>query len=105
MKSGKLLVRASASSVIVAVTPNARVICTFTDTRTTSLHCDVPLLKGKALAAATSALRASDCVAGAIVRSGSPGPGKSLKVAASSPGPYAVLPGGSKVALHLVYST
>jgi hypothetical protein len=77
-------------------------VCTFTDTRSTKTHCDVPQLAGDSLAAAKKALKGANCKPGKVSKPAHPKHGAKLVVGHSTPAAYAVTAKGKKVSLVLV---
>jgi PKD repeat protein len=98
-KNGKQSLSASSTAGSLKVSAGDSVICTFTDTRTTSTHCDVPVLTGKSKGAAQKALAKAHCRLGAVHKAASAG--SAPVVTSSSPGAYAVRKKNTKVSIHL----
>ncbi|MBV9872179.1 MAG: PKD domain-containing protein [Frankiaceae bacterium] len=98
-KNGRPDVNVDATAAHLKIANNDREVCTFYDLRTAALHCDVPRLKGMSLAKAKNALEAAHCKTGKVTKPKHKH--HHLKVKKSSPGRYAVLDAGAKVALVL----
>lgn len=100
-KNGHRDVSATATAVSVAVAAGNLEVCTFVDTRTAARHCDVPNLLGETQAAATASLTANGCALGTVTKP--PTGSGTLVVKSSTPGAYAVLTAGTRVAITLHY--
>jgi PKD repeat protein len=100
-RNGKHLLTSTSSADTVKVSAGDAVVCTFHDTRTKTLHCDVPKLIGKTLTTATTALRHANCRLGHVTRPKHVTKSTNLKVSANSPSEYAVRARNTKVTLTL----
>jgi hypothetical protein len=101
--NGKALRPIDATSAIVTSKAATAIVCTFTDTRTTVRHCDVPQLHNASLTAAKRRLRAAHCAVGPIHRPAKKKRHATLVVAATSPAVFSVRAAATKVHLTLRY--
>ena len=88
-KNGRHDFTTASYGATVKVSAGDAEVCTFTDTRSTANHCDVPQLAGRSLPAAKRALRAADCAVGKIHRHKHAKP-SSLVVRSTAPQAFAV---------------